>query len=182
MFYTINTLTMFTLTGATALTIMAEMPSREFVIDLLAALRHDRTGNARAIHLLEYYCDNYKRLLQEHELKLEQQLRQDQQLEQQLRQDQQAEAEAEETPVLSLATVLQIIEKKPSRETTIHLISSFSLDHWRNARQICALQGYLFSLDPEMGPVMQPKPVPKTKPVAKQSMWKTLRGAIRKKP
>ena len=172
MFYTINTLTMFTLTGATALTIMAEMPSREFVIDLLAALRHDRTGNARAIHLLEYYCDNYKRLLQEHELKLEQQLRQ----------DQQAEAEAEETPVLSLATVLQIIEKKPSRETTIHLISSFSLDHWRNARQICALQGYLFSLDPEMGPVMQPKPVPKTKPVAKQSMWKTLRGAIRKKP
>ena len=173
---------MFALTGATARTIMAEMSSRDFVIDLLAALRHDRTGNARAIHLLEYYCDNYKRLLQEHELKLEQQLRQDQQLEQQLRQDQKAEAEAEETPVLSLATVLQIIEKKPSRETTIHLISSFSLDHWRNARQICALQGYLFSLDPEMGPVMQPKPVPKTTPVAKQSMWKTLRGAIRKKP
>ena len=87
------------------------------------------------------------------------------------------ETPTEAPTVLSLETVLQIIKQKPSREVTIYMIDSLSLDSWGNTHQICALQRYLFSLDPEMH--MKPKPKPQPKP--EQQLWMKLRGAIRKK-
>ena len=76
---------------------------------------------------------------------------------------------------LSPETVKLIIATQPTQEATVALIGS--LNPWRDAHQVCLLQTYLFSLDPEMEPVIRLKPEPEPK----RSLWTKLQSAIKKK-